>query len=299
MRGSPARSCADVGYDAGTVDRVRRPAAQEGAAATIPRRSRSRTPPAWCSSSSELAAFAPKHDEAKLVRILERTWRKMSPRGRATAAGARPARLDARADREGAGARRPLDCRHDVSLDRLVGLARRFVLCLVAGAPVASAQTDDAAAIRDLFNRYKAALLSGDGATAARLVDPRPSSTSRRSRASTLNGAEDAVRQRPFVDRLLIVTMRHELPAAELEGMDLEGLLKHAIDAGWIGKQSIMGLGIGEITVNGDEATAVAITPAQAPGTDAAPPPSCAIDSCATRASGVSASGRWSSRSIR
>ena len=34
---------------------------------------------------SELAAFAPKHDEAKLVQILERTWRKMSPRGRATA----------------------------------------------------------------------------------------------------------------------------------------------------------------------------------------------------------------------
>jgi hypothetical protein len=33
----------------------------------------------------ELAAFAPKHDEAKLVQILERTWRKMSPRGRAVA----------------------------------------------------------------------------------------------------------------------------------------------------------------------------------------------------------------------
>ena len=33
----------------------------------------------------ELAAFAPKHDEPKLVQILERTWRKMSPRGRAAA----------------------------------------------------------------------------------------------------------------------------------------------------------------------------------------------------------------------
>jgi hypothetical protein len=33
----------------------------------------------------ELAAFAPKHDEEKLLRILERTWRKMSPRARAAA----------------------------------------------------------------------------------------------------------------------------------------------------------------------------------------------------------------------
>ena len=132
----------------------------------------------------------------------------------------------------------------------------------MAGAPVASAQTDDAAAIRDLFNRYKAALLAGDGATAARLVDTETFQYFEEIKGLTLTGAEDAVRQRPFVDRLLIVTMRHELPAAELEGMDLEGLLKHAIDAGWIGKQSIMGLGIGEITVDGDEATAVAITPA-------------------------------------
>jgi hypothetical protein len=34
---------------------------------------------------SEFAAFAPKHDEAKLVDILKKTWAKMSPRGQAEA----------------------------------------------------------------------------------------------------------------------------------------------------------------------------------------------------------------------
>jgi hypothetical protein len=140
--------------------------------------------------------------------------------------------------------------------------------CLLLGAAAARAQADDVAAIRDLFNRYKTALLSGDGATAARLVDTETFQYFEEIKALTLTGAEDAVRQRPFVDRLLIVTMRHELPATELEGMDLEGLLEHAIDAGWIGKQSIMSLGIGEITVDGDEATAVAVTPTQSPGTE-------------------------------
>jgi hypothetical protein len=42
---------------------------------------------------------------------------------------------------------------------------------VLGGAAVARAQADDVAAIRDLFNRYKTALLTGDGATAARLVD--------------------------------------------------------------------------------------------------------------------------------
>jgi hypothetical protein len=144
-----------------------------------------------------------------------------------------------------------------------------WCLAMVATAPVAYAQTDDVSAIRDLFNRYKTALLTGDGATAARLVDRETLQYFEEVKALTLTGAEEAVRQRPFVDRLLIVTMRHELPAADLEGMDLEGLLEHAVDAGWIGKQSIMGLGIGEITVDGDEATAVAVTPTQSTGTEA------------------------------
>jgi hypothetical protein len=154
------------------------------------------------------------------------------------------------------------------STARVVALAGAFVTALLwspAGAPAARAQVDDASAVRDLFNRYKAALLAGDGATAARLVDRETFAYFEEIKSLTLTGGEEDVRKRPFVERLLIVTMRHELPAAELEGMAVEGLLEHAIDAGWIGKQSIMGLGIGEVTVDGDQATAVAITPGQTP----------------------------------
>lgn len=153
---------------------------------------------------------------------------------------------------------------------RSTALAALLVGSCVAlfATPVAADEAADVAAIRDLFNRYKAALLSGDGATAARLVDSETLQYFEEIKGLALDGAEDAVRERPFVDRLLIVTMRHQLPAAELQDMDLEGLLKHAIDAGWIGKQSIMGLGIGEVTVDGDQATAVAVTPTQSTGTE-------------------------------
>jgi hypothetical protein len=147
-------------------------------------------------------------------------------------------------------------------------LAALLVSCLhgLVASPALLAQADDTAAIKDLFNRYKTALLTGDGATAARLVDQETFAYFEEIKSLTLDGTEDAVRQRPFVDRLLIVTMRHELAKDQLQTMDLEGLLKHAIDAGWIGKQSIMGLGIGAITVDGDQATAIAITPnVQAP----------------------------------
>ena len=109
---------------------------------------------------------------------------------------------------------------------------RALVGCLavVLGAAPALARADDAAVVKDLFNRYKSALLTGDGATAARLVDQETFAYFEEIKDLTLHGAEDAVRQRPFVDRLLVVTMRHELPPQDLEGMDLEGLLKHAIE---------------------------------------------------------------------
>jgi hypothetical protein len=75
----------EVGYDAGTVDRVkdllRKKGLPDDADALV-----LEDTACLVFLESELAAFAPKHEDEKLVRILERTWRKMSPRGRATAA---------------------------------------------------------------------------------------------------------------------------------------------------------------------------------------------------------------------
>jgi len=143
---------------------------------------------------------------------------------------------------------------------------RARVLILVAAAAASvGAQAGEETAILDLFARYKSALLAGDGATASRLVDRETFAYFEEIKALTLGGGEESVRQRPFVDRLLVVTMRHELPPEQLTGMDLEGLLRHAIDAGWIGKQAIAQLGIGAVTVDGDQAAAVAVTPGQTP----------------------------------
>jgi hypothetical protein len=75
---------AGVGYDDGTVDRVRDLVRKKGLPGD-PEALALEDTACLVFLESELAAFAPKHDEAKLVRILERTWRKMSPRGRATA----------------------------------------------------------------------------------------------------------------------------------------------------------------------------------------------------------------------
>jgi hypothetical protein len=74
----------EVGYDARTVDRVKDLVRKKGLP-DDPEALALEDTACLVFLETELAAFAPKHDEAKLMRILERTWRKMSDRGRAAA----------------------------------------------------------------------------------------------------------------------------------------------------------------------------------------------------------------------
>ena len=75
---------AGVGYDAPTIDRVSYLVRKKGLPHDAEALALEDTA-CLVFLEHELDAFAPKHDEPKLVQILERTWRKMSPRGRATA----------------------------------------------------------------------------------------------------------------------------------------------------------------------------------------------------------------------
>lgn len=146
-------------------------------------------------------------------------------------------------------------------------LASSLVAALSARQPEETLPGSDADAVREIFQAYKQALMDGEGGTAARLVDQGTLDYFQTLQALALSGSEVEVRARSFVDRLLVVTMRHELEREVLATMDLEDLLRHAVDAGWIGKASIAQLGIGAVDVVGDEATGVALTRGQVPPT--------------------------------
>ena len=75
---------AAVGYDAATIDRVGHLVRKKGLPDDAEALALEDTA-CLVFLEHELEACASKHDEPKLVQILERTWRKMSPRGRAAA----------------------------------------------------------------------------------------------------------------------------------------------------------------------------------------------------------------------
>jgi hypothetical protein len=136
------------------------------------------------------------------------------------------------------------------------------VLALVGWAFPASAleSEGDERAVRETFEAYKQALLQRQGARASALVDRATWDYWGELRRLALSGSEEELRQRPFIERLLVVSLRHELSVEELRQMDLEAMLGRAIEAGWIAPASIAQLEMGEVRLEGDRASGQALT---------------------------------------
>ena len=116
------------------------------------------------------------------------------------------------------------------------------------------------AAVRETFEAYRQALIAGDGERAAALVDRETGDYYRELKRLVLDGSEEEVRQRTFVDRFLVVAFRHQFEEAELTGMELADVIVRAMEIGWINSAAIEQLAVGAVRIEGDEAWAAART---------------------------------------
>lgn len=122
---------------------------------------------------------------------------------------------------------------------------------------------EDEAAIRETFQRYKRALLDARGGDAAGLVTSETIAFYEETSMLALEAPEPEVRERPIVDRLQVLTLRHRMSAAQLRSMSGRDLFAYAVDEGLIGAEQVQTLDIGEIEVEGDTASGAIVTGAQ------------------------------------
>lgn len=156
--------------------------------------------------------------------------------------------------------------------------ARRLehlVVALLAGAlglAATPATTNDEELVRRAFESYKRALVEGDADLAVAQVDEETLRYFRELRDLAATAPEMTVRQRSFVDRLLILAMRHSFDPAELADLSLERLIGRATEEGWIAPQTVAQLEMGQVTIDGDRAVGEAMTAASAANPDIAGP---------------------------
>lgn len=115
---------------------------------------------------------------------------------------------------------------------------------------------DDVAEIHKCYDDYFAALKAGEGMKAADLVDSNTLAHFDRMLQLARGADSAAVSGLEIMDKLTVLSMRAQVPAEELRGLDAKGALARSVSQGMMASDGPDGISLGTVTVTGDEASA-------------------------------------------
>lgn len=136
------------------------------------------------------------------------------------------------------------------NLRSMTGLIIALLFLTVAG----YAQ-NDTIGIRDCFTGYKTAILNDQGEEAVRYVDSRTIRYYTQMLSLTRTADSATIAGLSFLDKLMVLSVRHRTTKTELEPMDGEDLLVYAINHGMVGKNGVVQNDIGTVTIDESFAT--------------------------------------------
>lgn len=126
-----------------------------------------------------------------------------------------------------------------------------FLLLMLPGMAL-SAQKSEEKQVRKSFDAYKKAILNDRGEEAVKYVDSRTVKYYDDMARLVKNADSASVAGLSLMDRLMIFSIRHRATQEEIPGFDGRKLLVYAIQNGMVGKNSVAGNEIGEVTIQGD-----------------------------------------------
>ena len=121
--------------------------------------------------------------------------------------------------------------------------------------PSAQGSHSDEELIRQAFLSYKGAILQQLGQAAISLVNKATLQYYARMKAIALEGQEKEVRQLTPMNKIMVLSLRHRVPIADLRAMTPEEVFIYAVNQGWIGKNSVLDSDIGQLQVFGNDAS--------------------------------------------
>lgn len=133
-------------------------------------------------------------------------------------------------------------------------MKRALVLAAALAALPATARAAPDGEIRAAFDRYRTAILRGDGIHAAAELDDNSVRYYDQLRSAALSAPD--IHGLPLLDKLLVVRIRHELPPDLLSSMDGRALLAYVIGKRWIDAAQVARGSLGKIAVRGARADA-------------------------------------------
>ncbi len=134
-----------------------------------------------------------------------------------------------------------------LALAALLVAAPSFAAPSPAPAPVASA-------VKQSFEAYRTALQKRDGKAAAARVDAPTLAEYARMGKLALEADAAALKKEPLTTQLFVLQLRQGMDLEGLKQMKGDAIFQHAVTVGWIGPDALVGIELGEVTVEGNVA---------------------------------------------
>ncbi|HEU4340186.1 MAG TPA: hypothetical protein VFU31_01300 [Candidatus Binatia bacterium] len=135
-------------------------------------------------------------------------------------------------------------------------LALMALILTSSSALLAQVSQPEEGQIRGAFLSYKEAILQQQGQSAVSLVNRATLQYYARMKTLALRGQEKEVRLLTPMNKIMVLSLRHRLSIDDLRRMTPDEIFIHAVNHGWIGKNSVLDSDIGQMQVFGNDASA-------------------------------------------
>lgn len=119
-----------------------------------------------------------------------------------------------------------------------------------------SARSEQEIAVQRMFEDYQSALLSQDEDVAANLVSSKTINYYSSMLENARNSTKEEIKSFSFLDMMVVIRIRAEFSAEEINNMTGMSLLQHGIEQGWIDKESTSKFKVTKVTIK-DEYAAI------------------------------------------
>ena len=122
-----------------------------------------------------------------------------------------------------------------------------------------SCSEENKIAVKATFENYQTAILNDNGQAAFKNIDKKTREYYSWASKSAKELDEKAIKALGFMDKMMILLIRQRVSRSDVLKMDGKALFIYAVENGWVGKNGVSQLSIGDISVNNNFATGVVL----------------------------------------
>ncbi len=125
---------------------------------------------------------------------------------------------------------------------------------------ISFSQSKDEEGVKNCFQSYKEAILTGEGKEAVKWVDSRTIEYYTMVLEKSISADSLEISAMPFMDKFMVLVVRYRIDYEELKEMDGKKFFIYAVNKEMVGKNSVMNVEVGEVKVEGKFAQASVVT---------------------------------------